>query len=386
MTTSKAAAPFTVELVGGLPGALVRLRPEACGLLAALNERVWSAGDPALLELVRVRVAHLIGNRAAAPARCALPDSADVMDFAEQFVIDVGGIASQMRAELVSRFGADGTRELVTAVYVLEFTQRLQMVASRLLDDVPLRLASAVDAPLAGLLDAYQAAVVRGSALDPVTTELVRLRCARTHHCRICQTLRLADARAAGVDETVTAKVDFYERSDLPERAKVALRVTDAFITRPDLLTDAVARQARASFGPAELASLSLDITKWSTQKIKVALGTDGADRLMTDTDGVALFGFDAYGQVGGAFFRGYRSLPFNAGRVEQRGERPRHLGPAPRRVQRRVEVGVDDHRVNARGLRLGHLGAELVHGERPQVRDLHRRRGEQPAVQLERL
>jgi hypothetical protein len=48
MTISKAAAPFTVELVGGLPGALGRLRPEACGLLAALNERVRRTVDPAL--------------------------------------------------------------------------------------------------------------------------------------------------------------------------------------------------------------------------------------------------------------------------------------------------------------------------------------------------
>ena len=32
-------------------------------------------------------------------------------------------------------------------------------------------------------LGAYQAAVVRLSSLDPVTTELVRLRCARQHDC-----------------------------------------------------------------------------------------------------------------------------------------------------------------------------------------------------------
>jgi len=141
---------------------------------------------------------------------------------------------------------------------------------------------------------------VRGSTLDPLTTELVRLRCARTHRCRICQTLRLADARAAGVDEATAAQIDFYERSDLPDRAKVALRVTDAFITRPDLLSDTVAEQARTSFEPAELASLCLDITKWSTQKIHVALGTDGADGLQTDEDGVAMFGFDQTGRATG--------------------------------------------------------------------------------------
>ena len=331
MTTSDSTV---TELVWALPEGLSRLCPEACGLLVALNERVWQAGDPVLLELARVRVSQLIGNPAAAGVRCsyaaaaggarleaklaALPDypgsplfsaaERDVVTFTEQFVIDVGGTTEDMRAELARRFGADGARALVTAIYVVEFTQRLQLVAAALLDDAgalrdaaaAVAVAVAVDASPAGLLNAYQAAVVRGSALDPVTTELVRLRCARTHHCRICQTLRLADARAAGVDETMTAKVDFYERSDLPDRAKVALRVTDAFITRPDLVSEAVAGQARASFGPAELASLCLDITKWSTQKIKVALDTDGADRLVTDADGVALFGFDSGGQATG--------------------------------------------------------------------------------------
>jgi alkylhydroperoxidase family enzyme len=329
MTTSNLSA---AELVWALPGALTRLRPEACGLLTALNERVWQDGDPVLLELVRVRVAQLIGNPDAARVRCPLAGAGveaklsalpgypgsplfsvaerDVVAFAEQFVIDVGGTTEEVRAELAGRFGADGARALVTAIFVVEFTQRLQLIAARLLDDAPARLLDDAPAPLdpvvgldsapAGLLNAYQAAVVRGSTLDPVITELVRLRCARTHHCRICQTLRLADARAAGVDETMTAKVDFYERSDLPERAKVALRVTDAFVTQPSLLSGVVAAQARASFRPGELASLCLDITKWSTQKIKVALGTDGADRLVTDADGVALFGFDSGGQATG--------------------------------------------------------------------------------------
>src|SRR5580704_10115100 len=254
MTTSNFSE---AELVWGLPAGLSRLRPEACGLLTALNERVWQAGDPVLLELVRVRVVQLIGNPAAARVRFASAASAaelDVVDFAEQFVIDVGGTTEEMRDGLTERFGADGARALVTAIYVVEFTQRLQLIAARLLDDalaaVPAGSYAAADASPAGLLDAYQAAVVRGSALDPVTTELVRLRCARTHRCRICQTLRLADSRAAGVDEDMTAKVDFYERSDLPERAKVALRITDAFITQPDRLSDAVAEQARAWFGP----------------------------------------------------------------------------------------------------------------------------------------
>jgi AhpD family alkylhydroperoxidase len=360
--TSYSAAGAARGPVWALPGALSRLRPEACGLLAAVNERAWQACDPGRLELVRARTAQLIGNdealrvrgpypRAATEAKVrAVPDyptsplfspaERETLAFAEQFVIDVAGTAESARDGLVRRLGADGARALVSAIYVVEFTQRLQMVAARLLgrgdgdghgpaaeeeavgdgpaaekgaaadgptaeegaaaDGPTAEKGAAADATLAGLLAAYQAAVVRGSVLDPVTTELVRLRCARTHQCRICQTLRLADARAAGVDEAMTAQVDFYERSNLPERAKVALRVTDAFITRPDMLSDAAAGQARASFGPAELASLCLDITKWSTQKIHVALGTDGAGGLETDEDGVAVFGFDEAGRPDG--------------------------------------------------------------------------------------
>ena len=310
-----------------MPRALARLRPEACGLLTALNERVWQVSDPELLELVRVRVAQLIGNPAALRVRwpcadavpeskiLALPDypwsplfsaaEREVLAFTEQFLMDVGGTTPAARAGLIELFAADDAKALVTAIYVVEFTQRLQMIAARLLDDdpgepPPIGSPAVGDATLAGLLTAYQEAVVRGSALDPATTELVRLRCARTHQCRICQTLRLADARAAGVDETITAQIDFYEHSDLPDLAKVALRVTDSFITQPDILSGTVAEQARASFEPAELASLCLDITKWSTQKIHVALGTDGAEGLETDDEGVAVFGFDETGRATG--------------------------------------------------------------------------------------
>jgi AhpD family alkylhydroperoxidase len=329
MTSYSSTADAVRGTVWSLPWALSRLRPEACALLVALNERVWQVGDPVLLELIRLRVAQLIANPAALQMRCsyadvaagleskilALPDyprsllfspaERDTLAFAEQFLIDVGGTTEDARAELIQHFGADGARGVVSAIYVVEFTQRLQMIAARLLDDdapAPPAIGSPAfgDMTQAGLLTAYQEAVVRSSELDAMTTELVRLRCARTHRCRICQTLRLADARAAGVDEAITAQIDFYEHSDLPDRAKVALRVTDSFITQPDILSGAVAEQARASFAPAELASLCLDITKWSTQKIHVALGTDGADGLETDDEGVAVFGFDETGRATG--------------------------------------------------------------------------------------
>ena len=156
------------------------------------------------------------------------------------------------------------------------------------------------DGELAGLLSSYQDAVVRSSLLDPVLTELVRLRCARQHDCRICQTLRLADAAVMGTDAEMTAKIDHYESSDLEERSKVALRIVDAFIWRPTDLSDVLVAQAREVFTDAELAELLVDITKWSTQKIHVALGTDGIDRLEVNSDGVVYFGFGEDGRVAG--------------------------------------------------------------------------------------
>jgi alkylhydroperoxidase family enzyme len=154
------------------------------------------------------------------------------------------------------------------------------------------------DAQLYSLLSAYQDAVVRSSHLDPLTTELIRLRCARQHDCRICQTLRLADAQQSGLDADMESQIDFYESSDLSDRHKTALRLVDAFIWRPADMSDELVAQAHEHFTEAELAEILVDITKWSTQKIHVTLGTDGAGHLSTDDRGVAYFAFGDDGKV----------------------------------------------------------------------------------------
>lgn len=154
------------------------------------------------------------------------------------------------------------------------------------------------DAELVRALATYQNTVVRSGHLDAVTTELIRLRCARQHDCRICQTLRQANAADAGLDAGMAGKIDRYESSDLDERHKVALRIVDAFIWQPAQLSAELAAQARAYFTDAELAEILVDITKWSTQKIHVTLGTDGADRLPINEDGVAYFAFGPDGAV----------------------------------------------------------------------------------------
>jgi alkylhydroperoxidase family enzyme len=306
-----------------LPAVLSELRPEAVALLAVANECARQSVDPDLLELLQVRIGTLIGSGSL--SQRILTENSGAADlttshnvaaaFAEQFIIDVSGITDADRESLASQFPGEAIREFVTSLYILECTYRLSLIAQMLLGDdedpsiaIDFAANSVASTELPSIRDSlkdYQDAVVRGTDLDPVTTELVRLRCARTHNCRICQTLRLSDARAAGADDTMTAKVDFYELSDLDEPHKIALRITDALITRPDTLSLETVITARANYSPVQLAELCLDITKWSTQKIHVALGTDGADALPKNEQGMSFFGFDDLGHV-----TGYSAIP----------------------------------------------------------------------------
>ena len=142
----------------------------------------------------------------------------------------------------------------------------------------------------------FAAAVVRQRALDPTTTELVRLRCASVHDCRLCRSLRNVDS--GDVDESMAARVDDYENSDLDERAKVALRLTDAMILDPSRADDVLRADARRLFTEEEIAELLLDVVKWSQQKASVALRIEVPPR-----DGLSELRFDEYGDaaVGGA-------------------------------------------------------------------------------------
>jgi alkylhydroperoxidase family enzyme len=329
----------TVDFAWRLPDRLRTLRPEAVGLLDAANLWAWQVVPPVILEQLRLRVGTLIGNeagrqrRSRTARRLGLSEAKlqelsnyhassafselerDCLEFAEQFVIDVSGPMQDYVARLRRHFTEVELHGFVVALFVTECTQRLEMTATALLGtsaSEPDRSAVAGPQPsgqvsyteaVLGLhesLKEYQRAVVRGTALDPVITELVRLRCARTHNCDICKTLRLADARAAGADDSMTAKVDRYEQSDLDERTKTALRITDALITQPATLEAGVVARARSIFGAEELAELCLDITKWSTQKIHVSLGTDAADALPKDGQGLSFFSFDEEGQHAG--------------------------------------------------------------------------------------
>jgi len=152
------------------------------------------------------------------------------------------------------------------------------------------------DPALATALADFLREAVKCRELDVVVDEMVRLRCARQHDCRLCQTVRTGDAVRAGLDDQQIGKIDFYESSDLDERAKAALRVVDWFITRPVPADTPVLDPARAQYRELELADLCVHIARNSSQKIMVALGIDGTDHLDLDEDGHSYFDYDAEG------------------------------------------------------------------------------------------
>jgi alkylhydroperoxidase family enzyme len=136
------------------------------------------------------------------------------------------------------------------------------------------RLPAAVmeSSALPPVYEEFAATVVRRGSVDPLITELVRLRCARYHDCRLCGSVRLVDAVSAGMSEEVVAALGDYERSDFDPRWKAALRLTDAVIVDPTSVDAELVAQLHEHFTEEQISELLFDIVKWSYQKALVAL------------------------------------------------------------------------------------------------------------------
>ena len=91
--------------------------------------------------------------------------------------------------------------------------------------------------------------------------------------------MRLAVAKHEGLDEEMAAKVQHYERSDLSDRHKAALRLADALMTQPGAIDATLREELRRHFSDEQLLELTLDVMKWNYQKVSVALGVDAEVR-----------------------------------------------------------------------------------------------------------
>ncbi len=221
-----------------------------------------------------------------------------VLELTEQFVLDVAAISEDQRRRCLGDLG-DQAFGVVQSVYVLDHGLRVR-AALRQLYGVRHGAALAEGVrPGAGMdlwsaLDEWMRAVARLDRLDPLTTELVRLRGARAHDCRLCRSLRNVRAVQGGADESTFDQVDDYERSSLSERHKVALRLTDAMLWQPTSDPPGLVEQVHASFSADESLEIVLDVARNAANKIAVAFGADQANV----AEGVEFYDVDERGEL----------------------------------------------------------------------------------------
>jgi alkylhydroperoxidase family enzyme len=204
-------------------------------------------------------------------------------------------VASASVRQRSAAFGVLGDRAFpfVQACYVIDMDVRLQAAAQQLLaaDLAP------ADTPAGDLwtdLEAFMRAVARLDSLDPLTTEIVRLRGARAHNCRLCQSIRSVRAARAGADEGLYEQIDHYEASTLASRHRVALQLVDAFLWQPLAYPADLASSLAAAFTVAETVELMLDIVRNAANKIAVLFAADAPHV----TDGIELYDLSPAGGV----------------------------------------------------------------------------------------
>ena len=217
------------------------------------------------------------------------------VDFALQFSRDVTGISDNQRRRLLATLG-NAAFGVAVLTYIADFVPRVlaglealdlgEVVSAGSVDGAP---AGSVDWASAGSVDwdhttdpadavfnGFLPAVARQTALDPVTAEIVRLRGAGQHHCRLCNSLREATALEAGGSENMYDDIFSYEASNrLSDAQKSALRYVDALIWSPAAISPEISAGVRAGFSPDEAMEITFDVMRNASNKIAVAMAAD---------------------------------------------------------------------------------------------------------------
>ncbi len=215
-----------------------------------------------------------------------------VARFGAQFVVDVSGVDAELRDAAMASLGA-AAFPTVQALYVLDLGTRVNVAFRSLFDTtVPTGVAEP-GADLWSTLEDFMRAVALLDAVDPVTTEVVRLRGARAHNCRLCQSLRNVTAVRSGAGEDLVAALD-GNVDELSPRHRLALRLVDTMVWSPGAWPDDLAAALRAEFSESQLVELVLDVARNSANKIAVAFGADDPHV----TEGVEYYDVDPNGDL----------------------------------------------------------------------------------------
>ena len=277
----------------------------AWNALATLERTAWGSDEPDRVELLARLCAGLHGIEAlrrpagfgdevwSTAAALAWRECSDLDErtrasaaFAERFSLDVGSVGDEDRAALGAAAGA-ATGEVVFLLYVLDMAPRVAAACTTLLDPVDLPPVLDAHADPAGLwsaIDSFITVVALAQGLDVVTSEVVRLRGARQHRCRKCQSLRNRSALLEGADESLFDEIDSFDVREhdggerLDDRQRAALGIVDSMIWTPGRFEPRVVAAARSALSPTERREVVLDVMRNGANKIAVALGADAAD------------------------------------------------------------------------------------------------------------
>ena len=219
-----------------------------------------------------VEEAHAVARASldpSAPAPAARPGAATA--FAAQVVVDVASVTPDLRAAGLAALGADAPA-FVLALWTADMMLRAGTAWLEMFGEEWHPVAtSAGSAPWAAH-ERFLLEVAKLSALDPVTSELVRLRGARAHDCRLCQSRR----NVAAIDLAGGSGVfDDRDPSGLSGAQSLALQVVDAFVWQPLRWPAGLGGEVVGALGPAAATELILDIVRNAANKIAVAFEAD---------------------------------------------------------------------------------------------------------------
>ena len=216
-----------------------------------------------------------------------------VMSFAEQFAVDVSVVEDGHRTDWYAVVG-EAAFDATLVVWIADYVPRVRAALDALFGkDVWFDVELAPTRHSRLVMDEFLREVALLDGLDPVTTELVRLRGARLHACRLCMSRRSLESLEAGADAATYAAVDHYRSSDLDDRQKAALALTDALVWTPAHLRPQDIDAVRTHLTPREAVEVVLDVMRNSANKIAVALGADAPV-----VDGLQLFEQDEEGHL----------------------------------------------------------------------------------------
>jgi alkylhydroperoxidase family enzyme len=243
-------------------------RNQAPMALMAWDELLNAVGSTTPTDLMVL--ARAIARASLDPAVPAVPRS-DTTAFAEQLVVDVASMTVELRAAGLAELGA-GAPAFVLALWTEDMTVRAGAAWREMFGEEWRPIPTSVQSNPWAAQERFLLEVARLSVLDPVTSELVRLRGARAHNCRLCQSRRNVSAiDLAGRSDLF----DVMDPSGLSDSQALALQVVDAFVWQPLQWPPGLGEQVVDALGPAAATELTLDLVRNAANKIAVAFDAD---------------------------------------------------------------------------------------------------------------